>query len=81
MALKDKGQNGPAAERLRTILRYNPNDAEIWMRLGDVAVFQGDELLARECYTRASQIDPSAGGVIAEARERLALMAKTSRQP
>ncbi len=68
-----------AAERLRTILRYNPNDAETWMKLGDLAVFQGDELLARECYTRATRIDPDASDVIADARERLALMAEVSR--
>ncbi|MBI4716811.1 MAG: tetratricopeptide repeat protein [Planctomycetes bacterium] len=68
-----------AAERLRTILRYNPNDAEMWMLLGDVAVQQGDELLARECYTRASQIDPKAVPVVEEARRRLSLMAEASR--
>ena len=68
-----------SAGRLRTVLRYNPNDAETWMNLGDVAVFQGDELLARECYTRATRIDPEASEVIADARERLALMAEVSR--
>jgi len=70
---------GPAAERLRTLLRYNPNDAAAWMGLGDVAVYQGDELLARECYTRATQIDPGANEVIRDARKRLAMMAEVSR--
>ena len=70
-----------AAERLRTILRNNPNDAEIWMSLGDIAVFQGDEIRARECYTRATQIDPQAARIIADARQRLALMAEPSRNP
>ena len=68
-----------AAERLRTILRYNPNDAEVWMNLGDIAVYQGDEILARECYTRATQIDPDATEIIASARKRLALMQEVSR--
>ena len=74
-----KRDYGSAAQRLRTILRYNPNDAEAWMNLGDVGVFQGDEVLARECYLRASQIDPEAIEVIAQARQRLALMAEVSR--
>ena len=49
------------------------------MNLGDVAVFQGDEVLARECYTRAAEIDPGATTVIEDARKRLALMAQVSR--
>lgn len=49
------------------------------MNLGDVAVFQGDEVLARKCYVRASQIDPDATQVIADARKRLELMAEVSR--
>ncbi len=68
-----------AAKQLRTVLHYHPDDAEIWMNLGDVAVFQGDELLARGCYTLAAQIDPKAEKVIADARERLALMSRVSR--
>lgn len=68
-----------AAKQLRTVLRYHPDDAEIWMNLGDIAVFQGDELLARGCYTRATQIDPTAKKVIADARERIALMSRVSR--
>jgi cytochrome c-type biogenesis protein CcmH/NrfG len=63
-----------AAERLRTILRHEPTNAGAWLKLGDVAVLQGDELLARECYTRAAQIDPQAAQVAADARQRLSLM-------
>jgi len=44
-----------------------------------VAVYQGDEVLARECYTRATRIDPAAGKTIAEAKQRLTLMTETSR--
>lgn len=78
MAYRELRDFPTAAERLRTILRYNPADAEAWMTLGDVAVFQGDEVLARDCYTRATNIDPKAVAVIAEAQQRLALMASTS---
>lgn len=68
-----------AAKSLRTFLRYNPNDAEIWMNLGDIGIYEGDEILARECYLRATEIDPSAREVIEQARKRLALMAEVSR--
>ncbi len=79
LVLKEKNDFQGAGERLRTILRYNPNDAEVWMNLGDVAIFQGDESLARDCYTRATQIDPKATQVISAAQQRLALMTETSR--
>jgi len=68
-----------AVGRLRTLLRYQPTDAGAWMNLGDVAVYQGDESLARECYSRATQIDASATTVIADAQKRLDLMNKVSR--
>jgi hypothetical protein len=80
LALRDQRQYPAAMERLRTILRLRPADAEIWMALGDLAVFQGDELLARESYLRATRIDPKATTVIAEARQRLAIMDQ-GRQP
>jgi cytochrome c-type biogenesis protein CcmH/NrfG len=68
-----------AARALRLVLQQSPDDAESWLSLGDVAVFQGDELLARECYTRATQVDPKATGVITEAQKRLAVMSSVSR--
>ncbi len=49
------------------------------MNLGDIAIYQGDEILARECYTRATHIDPQATQVIADAQKRLDLMAEVSR--
>ncbi len=63
-----------AANRLRTILRYNPNDAEVWMHLGDLAVLKGDGVLARECYRNAVTKDPGAVSIIDEAQKRIALM-------
>lgn len=68
-----------AASRLRTILRHNPNDAAVWVNLGDIAIYQGDDVLARECYTRATQIDPTATQAIEDAQRRLNLMAEVSR--
>lgn len=68
-----------AAGLLRRILRDNPNDAETWMNLGDIAVYQGDELLARQWYTRAGKVDETATEIVAQARKRLALMDEVSR--
>lgn len=76
-----KGKMAAAASQLQTILLYNPKDAEVWLQLGDVAVHQGDEIRARECYLRATQIDPQASNVIADARQRLDLMGEMSRKP
>ena len=76
---RQKKDYASAARRLRTILRYNPKDAETWMNLGDIGIFQGDELLARECYVRAAQIDEQASDIIQQAQKRLALMAEVSR--
>lgn len=79
--VQGRKKNYPEATRLlRSILRYNPQDAEVWMNLGDVAVFQGDEALARESYLRAMQMDPGAKKVIEDARTRLELMTKVSRR-
>lgn len=63
-----------SSDRLRTLLRYYPNDAEAWLELGNIAVHRGDELLARDYYTRAAQIDPTARQTIADARRRLELL-------
>ncbi|MGD2109192.1 MAG: tetratricopeptide repeat protein [Phycisphaerae bacterium] len=76
---RQKQDLGAAASRLRTVLRHDPDDAEVWVDLGDVAIYQGDDVLARECYTRAMQIDPSATRAIEDARTRLELMAEVSR--
>ena len=79
MVHRQRNDLAAAADMLRTILRYNPNDAEVWMNLGDIAVYQGDEVLARECYTRATRIDPNAVQVVAEAQRRLDVMSQASR--
>lgn len=65
-----------SSDRLRTLLRYYPNDAEAWLELGNMAVHRGDELLARDYYTRATQIDPTATQTIADAQRRLDILTK-----
>lgn len=74
-----RNQLDRAAGLLRRILRDNPNDAETWMYLGDIAVYQGDELLARQWYTRAGKVDGTAPEIVAQTRKRLALMDEVSR--
>ena len=69
-----------AAKSLRGVLRYDPNDAEVWMNLGDVAIYQGDDIMARECYLRAAQMNPAATQVVADAQKRLELMSDVSRR-
>lgn len=76
---QQRRNHSAAARSLRMVLQQTPDDAESWLSLGDVAVFQGDELLARECYTRATQVDPRATSVITEAQKRLAVMSSVSR--
>ena len=79
VAHRRRNDHESAGRLLRTILSANPNDAEVWINLGDIAVFQGDEVLARECYTRASLVDPEATQIVGNARRRLELMSTVSR--
>jgi hypothetical protein len=79
MALRQLKDYESAAQKLRTILRFEPDDAQTWMDLGDIGIYQGDELLARECYIKAGEVDSQAGGVKDQAHKRLALMADVSR--
>ena len=79
MVHRRQNDHNAAGRLLRTILQTNPNDAEVWINLGDISVFQGDDVMARECYTRATLVDPSASLVIADARKRLKLMSTVSR--
>lgn len=61
-----------AVRQLGRIVRSNPKDVEAWLNLGDVAIYQGDELLAREHYEKAAMLNPSAPDIIAKAKLRLA---------
>jgi tetratricopeptide (TPR) repeat protein len=63
-----------AAESLHKLLRLYPRDVAAWLYLGDVEMRRGDELAARDYYTKASTIDPNAEDVISRARQRLANM-------
>lgn len=60
-----------AVAQLGNIVRTDPNDVETWLHLGDVAIYQGDELLAAQHYQRGATRDPSDRGTIQKARMRL----------
>lgn len=61
-----------AVQVLSRMVRADGNDVEAWLNLGDVAVYQGDEALALEHYTRAATLDPARVDIVAKARLRLA---------
>ncbi|HUU82890.1 MAG TPA: tetratricopeptide repeat protein [Phycisphaerae bacterium] len=61
-----------AGEQLWRILRRDPEDAEFWLNLGDVAIYRGDELSAREHYERAANLDSTATEIVERAQKRLA---------
>ncbi len=65
-------QYGLASDFLRRILDEDPKDAATWMNLGDVSIYQGDELTARDYYQKATSVEPNNSEVIARARLRLA---------
>ncbi len=74
MAMVNVGQRRfpEAVQQLSRIVRMDPNDVEAWLHLGDIAIYQGDELLAREHYEKAATRAPSNADVVAKANLRLA---------
>lgn len=66
-------RNYPAAmKQLEALVRQNPNDVMGWLELGDVTLYQGDQVRAAEHYRRAATLDPAAAEVITMAKARLA---------
>lgn len=60
-------------ETLRKLLRLNPEDAEAWLYMGDVAMFMGDRQPAREAWGKASALDTASEEVKERATKRLAI--------
>jgi len=61
-----------AARLLQGVLERSPDDVQAWLALGDVNVYRGDELAARDCYEKAATLQPAALDVVARAQLRLA---------
>ena len=55
-----KGSYRAATTRFREATRWNPNNAEAWLRLGDSAEKQNDEKTAGEAYSKYLQLQPDA---------------------
>jgi len=68
-----------AADRIRMIVERFPRDAEAWMDLGDVAIYQGDDVSARDYYQRAATVNPAESSIVEAARTRLDLLMRSSR--
>ncbi len=62
---------GAAVQQLSQIVRNDPNHAQTWLHLGDVAIYQGDEILAREHYKRVLGIPTASSELTTQARSRL----------
>jgi len=63
--LSRQGQYGAAARVLRTGLRENPNDADLWIALGNALVGHGDGFIspaAQFAFQRAATISPQHPG-------------------
>ncbi len=73
-------QFGDAVQQLSRIVQSNPKDADAWLNLGDIAIYQGDELLAREHYERAMTSDPEATEAIKKAELRLSDVHRLARE-
>ncbi|MCK4659971.1 MAG: tetratricopeptide repeat protein [Phycisphaerae bacterium] len=67
-----------ASAQLAHILSDAPQNAEAWLTLGDVAMSQGDELMARENWQKAATVDPAAKTIMERAQARLATLRRTT---
>lgn len=75
-----RGEFPSAGELLERVVRKHPDSAQTWMNLGDIALKQGDEIRARECYHRAATVDPAAVEVVVAVQKRLENMEALSRR-
>lgn len=60
-----------AEARLLAIVEHQPQDVEAWLHLGDIAIYQGNEIMARDYYLKAATLVPEAVSVVSRARARL----------
>ncbi len=67
---------GEAVSQLSRIVRHRPDHAQTWLHLGDVAIYQGDEILAREHYKRVLDIGSAPADIVGQTRLRLANLAR-----
>jgi tetratricopeptide (TPR) repeat protein len=64
-------QYAKSYEMLQQLAKLNGKDAKTWLDLGDVLFMMGQPVEARGMWTKAMNVDPSAGSVISSAQARL----------
>ncbi len=69
-----------AVRELSRIVRTNPNDAKAWLNLGDVAIYQGDEILARQHYEKSLTSRDAPASIVEQSRVRLADLKRLARE-
>jgi tetratricopeptide (TPR) repeat protein len=60
-----------AEAKLQELLEEQPRNVAAWLQLGDIAIFRGAELQAREYYQKAATLRPESAVVVARAQARL----------
>lgn len=60
-------------DTLKRLLSIKENDAQGWFDLGDAVFMMGDTVSARNYWTKATTVDPTAESVIRKAKRRLEL--------
>ncbi len=58
-------------ETLQKLLLLDGEDAEAWLHLGDVRMYMGDRLAAREAWTKARSIESAEPEIVQRAKKRL----------
>ncbi len=64
-------KHSAAEAKLLEIVESDPKDVETWLHLGDVAIYRGNEVAARDYYLKAATLRPEARSVADRARARL----------
>jgi predicted TPR repeat methyltransferase len=65
-----KGSYKAAARRFEESVKWDPNSAEGWYKLGESQAKLGDEKAAREAWTKCLEIEPD-GKFASQAKKRL----------
>jgi len=69
-----------AQERLQRIVRSDPQDASTWLYLGDVAIYRGDAVMARQYYTKAATMAHADIDTVERANQRLGMLPSLASQ-
>ena len=78
--LVKQGHFADAQQRLHRIVEHDPRDAAAWLYLGDVAIYRGDEVLARDFYTKAATMAHEDIDTVDKATRRLRMLPDLTRQ-